>query len=93
MQSENDSTSDPECVFWDFSMNGNICHYCVYKWLIIICLCIGNQGGWSQDGCQLIPEMNGTDDYYTCNCSHLTHFAVIAVSVKMQLTSVVHSIL
>lgn len=36
----------------------------------------GLKGAWSNQGCQLSKEQN-YDDYVTCECNHLTNFALL----------------
>uniref|UniRef100_A0A1A8NMS1 G protein-coupled receptor 64 n=2 Tax=Nothobranchius rachovii TaxID=451742 RepID=A0A1A8NMS1_9TELE len=43
----------------------------------------GGGGGWSSDGCSVV---NFTSDYTTCNCDHLTSFAILLDLSRQGLT-------
>lgn len=39
---------------------------------------VGENGNWSEDGCR-VADINETLGIITCECDHLTNFAIIVV--------------
>ena len=59
-------------MFWNQSLDG--------KSIVIAILCvivIGGYGDWSSDGCNT-SSYSGLQ--VTCNCDHLTNFAILLVN-------------
>ena len=58
--------------------------YAIVTIKICTLLCISGGGDWTTDGCKIINS-ESVDDTNTvkCNCTHLTNFAVLVVSLIM----------
>ena len=80
-----DGTSgEPQCASWDFDlkrMHLVLSLSAAYKLIVIILFNhLIHYAEWRTEGC-VTAEKDGS--VVTCNCNHLTNFAILVVSVKM----------
>ena len=84
------SQPPPRCVSWDFDSEGiytvfaitdntsisDMCYIMSYPIQLVWLLYVAE---WTTEGCE--TDLGEVDGVVTCNCNHLTNFAVLVVSI------------
>ena len=75
---QNVTSRQPRCASWDFDlkrMNSVLYCYCI----INLNHCSNCYTEWTTEGCETVEVNRGI---VTCNCTHLTNFAILVVSTN-----------
>ena len=78
---QNGTSGEPQCASWDFNLTRM--HLVLPISLLLsyfLTIPLIHYAEWRTEGC-VTAEVNGS--VVTCNCNHLTNFAILVVSVKM----------
>ena len=88
---QNVRSGELQCVSWDFGIAGTFLSIGIAVLLVLltiykrnishiansVALCLLHNIEWTTEGC-VAAEVNG--DVVTCNCNHLTNFAILVDS-------------
>ena len=73
-------TITSRCVFWDFKASSkSLLSSALLALKITDIILLDDNGDWNTDGCNL-TSFNQTTNVASCECDHLTNFALLVVS-------------